>query len=82
MMIFLKEYKINEGKSRLLRNCVVVYTFSATGTLSQGEKKREGGNTAGTGPGANEIIACTNCGPNPCTHTATNGCAAEVCINP
>ncbi|XP_043285267.1 glutamate-gated chloride channel isoform X20 [Venturia canescens] len=40
--------------------------------------KREGGNTAGTGPGANEIIACTNCGPNPCTHTATNGCAAEV----
>ncbi|XP_043285105.1 glutamate-gated chloride channel isoform X2 [Venturia canescens] len=43
-----------------------------------GEKKREGGNTAGTGPGANEIIACTNCGPNPCTHTATNGCAAEV----
>ncbi|XP_043285239.1 glutamate-gated chloride channel isoform X17 [Venturia canescens] len=41
-------------------------------------QKREGGNTAGTGPGANEIIACTNCGPNPCTHTATNGCAAEV----
>ncbi|XP_043285114.1 glutamate-gated chloride channel isoform X3 [Venturia canescens] len=45
-----------------------------------GEKKREGGNTAGTGPGANEIIACTNCGPNPCTHTATNGCAAECCF--
>ncbi|XP_043285256.1 glutamate-gated chloride channel isoform X19 [Venturia canescens] len=42
--------------------------------------KREGGNTAGTGPGANEIIACTNCGPNPCTHTATNGCAAECCF--
>ncbi|XP_043285160.1 glutamate-gated chloride channel isoform X8 [Venturia canescens] len=43
-------------------------------------QKREGGNTAGTGPGANEIIACTNCGPNPCTHTATNGCAAECCF--
>ncbi|XP_034948058.1 glutamate-gated chloride channel isoform X3 [Chelonus insularis] len=43
-----------------------------------GEKKREGGNTTGGGNGPNEIITCTNCGPNPCTHTATNGCAAEV----
>ncbi|XP_051173871.1 glutamate-gated chloride channel isoform X5 [Leptopilina boulardi] len=41
-------------------------------------QKREGGTTTGTGTGANEIVACTNCGPNPCTHTATNGCAAEV----
>lgn len=54
------------------------YKISATETLSQGKKKREGGTTTGTGTGANEIVACTNCGPNPCTHTATNGCAAEV----
>ncbi|KAK9720680.1 Neurotransmitter-gated ion-channel transmembrane region [Popillia japonica] len=26
----------------------------------------------------NEIVSCTSCGPNPCTHTANNGCAAEV----
>ncbi|XP_034948067.1 glutamate-gated chloride channel isoform X12 [Chelonus insularis] len=45
-----------------------------------GEKKREGGNTTGGGNGPNEIITCTNCGPNPCTHTATNGCAAECCF--
>ncbi|XP_049821057.1 glutamate-gated chloride channel isoform X2 [Aethina tumida] len=30
---------------------------------------------------ANEIVSCTNCGPNPCTHAANNGCAAEVNIN-
>ncbi|KYN42678.1 hypothetical protein ALC56_02904, partial [Trachymyrmex septentrionalis] len=42
-----------------------------------GKKKREGGATGGT-TGPNEIIACTNCGPNPCTHTTTNGCTAEV----
>ncbi|XP_065566566.1 glycine receptor subunit alpha-2-like isoform X1 [Artemia franciscana] len=24
-----------------------------------------------------QIIACTNCGPEPCTHTTANGCAAE-----
>ncbi|XP_011304889.1 glutamate-gated chloride channel isoform X10 [Fopius arisanus] len=41
-------------------------------------QKREGGNTTAGGNEPNEIIACTNCGPNPCTHTATNGCAAEV----
>ncbi|XP_012283086.1 glutamate-gated chloride channel isoform X11 [Orussus abietinus] len=41
-------------------------------------QKREGGAAAGGGPGPNEIVTCTNCGPNPCTHTATNGCAAEV----
>ncbi|XP_064212061.1 pH-sensitive chloride channel isoform X18 [Tribolium castaneum] len=37
-----------------------------------GDKKRDS-----TGV-ANEIVSCTNCGPNPCTHTANNGCAAEV----
>ncbi|XP_014471335.1 PREDICTED: glutamate-gated chloride channel isoform X9 [Dinoponera quadriceps] len=40
-------------------------------------QKREGATTGGaTGP--NEIVTCTNCGPNPCTHTATNGCTAEL----
>ncbi|KAF7988203.1 hypothetical protein HCN44_007697 [Aphidius gifuensis] len=43
-----------------------------------GEKKREGGNQTSSSNGPNEIISCTNCGPNPCTHTANNGCAAEV----
>ncbi|XP_015596167.1 glutamate-gated chloride channel isoform X20 [Cephus cinctus] len=41
-------------------------------------QKREGGAGTGGGTGPNEIVTCTNCGPNPCTHTATNGCAAEV----
>ncbi|XP_063226568.1 glutamate-gated chloride channel isoform X12 [Bacillus rossius redtenbacheri] len=31
--------------------------------------------------GANEIVTCTNCGPNPCTHSANNGCATEVCVS-
>ncbi|XP_072766192.1 pH-sensitive chloride channel 1 isoform X15 [Anoplolepis gracilipes] len=43
-----------------------------------GKKKREGGATTGATTGANEIVTCTNCGPNPCTHTATNGCTAEL----
>ncbi|XP_072766195.1 pH-sensitive chloride channel 1 isoform X18 [Anoplolepis gracilipes] len=41
-------------------------------------QKREGGATTGATTGANEIVTCTNCGPNPCTHTATNGCTAEL----
>ncbi|XP_015840955.1 pH-sensitive chloride channel isoform X12 [Tribolium castaneum] len=40
----------------------------------RGDKKRDS-----TGV-ANEIVSCTNCGPNPCTHTANNGCAAESCL--
>ncbi|KAK0157735.1 hypothetical protein PV328_011436 [Microctonus aethiopoides] len=63
------------GRKRPLHN--VVYR-PGENPVTQGEKKREGGNTNGGGNGPNEIIACTNCGPNPCTHTATNGCAAEV----
>ncbi|KAL0123002.1 hypothetical protein PUN28_007565 [Cardiocondyla obscurior] len=43
-----------------------------------GKKKREGGATTGGTTGPNEIVTCTNCGPNPCTHTATNGCTAEL----
>ncbi|XP_051173879.1 glutamate-gated chloride channel isoform X13 [Leptopilina boulardi] len=63
------------GRKRPLHN--VVYR-PGENPVTQGKKKREGGTTTGTGTGANEIVACTNCGPNPCTHTATNGCAAEV----
>ncbi|KAI4497507.1 hypothetical protein M0802_007518 [Mischocyttarus mexicanus] len=44
----------------------------------RGKKKREGGPPTGGGTGPNEIVTCTNCGPNPCTHTATNGCTAEI----
>ncbi|XP_017779761.1 PREDICTED: glutamate-gated chloride channel isoform X15 [Nicrophorus vespilloides] len=33
------------------------------------DKKRE------TASVANEIVSCTTCGPNPCTHAANNGCA-------
>ncbi|XP_031777680.1 pH-sensitive chloride channel isoform X17 [Nasonia vitripennis] len=59
-------------------------------SVKKGEKKREGSATATGGGGAsggasggpNEIVTCTNCGPNPCTHTATNGCAAEVLAPP
>ncbi|XP_033324756.1 pH-sensitive chloride channel 1 isoform X10 [Megalopta genalis] len=43
-----------------------------------GKKKREGGPPPGATTGPNEIVTCTNCGPNPCTHTATNGCTAEL----
>ncbi|XP_054013481.1 glycine receptor subunit alpha-2 isoform X22 [Hylaeus anthracinus] len=43
-------------------------------------QKREGGPPTGGTTGPNEIVTCTNCGPNPCTHTATNGCTAEVSL--
>ncbi|XP_046385881.1 glutamate-gated chloride channel isoform X7 [Ischnura elegans] len=43
----------------------------ASPLVRQGDKKRETS-------GPNEIVSCTNCGPNPCTHTANNGCATEV----
>lgn len=41
-------------------------------------QKREGGPPTGATTGPNEIVTCTNCGPNPCTHTTTNGCTAEL----
>ncbi|XP_044762504.1 glutamate-gated chloride channel isoform X5 [Coccinella septempunctata] len=28
----------------------------------------------------NEMVACTNCGPSPCTHTASNSCPSESCL--
>ncbi|XP_033215143.1 glutamate-gated chloride channel isoform X17 [Belonocnema kinseyi] len=52
--------------------------LSRIGIILASPLKREGSNSTGGGTGANEIVACTNCGPNPCTHTANNGCAAEV----
>ncbi|NP_001107777.1 pH-sensitive chloride channel precursor [Tribolium castaneum] len=57
------------GRKRPLHN--VVYRPGENPVI-QGDKKRDS-----TGV-ANEIVSCTNCGPNPCTHTANNGCAAEV----
>ncbi|XP_033215128.1 glutamate-gated chloride channel isoform X3 [Belonocnema kinseyi] len=65
------------GRKRPLHN--VVYR-PGENPVTQGKKKREGSNSTGGGTGANEIVACTNCGPNPCTHTANNGCAAEYCF--
>ncbi|XP_018337503.1 PREDICTED: glutamate-gated chloride channel isoform X2 [Trachymyrmex septentrionalis] len=62
------------GRKRPMHN--VVYR-PGENPVTQGKKKREGGATGGT-TGPNEIIACTNCGPNPCTHTTTNGCTAEL----
>ncbi|KAI4457502.1 neurotransmitter gated ion channel [Holotrichia oblita] len=41
--------------------------------LLQSDKKRDSTTVV-----TNEIVSCTSCGPNPCTHTANNGCAAEV----
>lgn len=40
----------------------------------QSDKKRDSATVA------NEIVACTTCGPNPCTHSANNGCATEVLV--
>ncbi|XP_076165831.1 pH-sensitive chloride channel 1 isoform X12 [Ptiloglossa arizonensis] len=45
-----------------------------------GKKKREGGPPTGGTTGPNEIVTCTNCGPNPCTHTTTNGCTGEMSL--
>ncbi|XP_071444817.1 glutamate-gated chloride channel isoform X3 [Hetaerina americana] len=56
------------GRKRPLHN--VVYR-PGENPVTQGDKKRETS-------GPNEIVTCTNCGPNPCTHTANNGCATEV----
>ncbi|XP_012224293.1 glutamate-gated chloride channel isoform X8 [Linepithema humile] len=52
--------------------------LSRIGIILASPLKREGGPTTGGATGPNEIVTCTNCGPNPCTHTATNGCTAEL----
>ncbi|XP_044582552.1 glutamate-gated chloride channel isoform X17 [Cotesia glomerata] len=42
-------------------------------------QKREGGNTTTGSNGPTEMnVACTTCNSNSCTHTTTNGCAAEL----
>lgn len=51
--------------------CCINIWYIFVGCVYQGDKKAERNAT-------NEIVTCTNCGPNPCTHTANNGCAAEV----
>nr|CAH7755312.1 unnamed protein product [Callosobruchus chinensis]CAH7756275.1 unnamed protein product [Callosobruchus chinensis] len=58
------------GRKRPLHN--VVYR-PGENPVTQGDKKRDS-----TVP--NEIVSCTNCGPNPCTHTTNNGCASEACV--
>ncbi|XP_076651443.1 pH-sensitive chloride channel 1 isoform X10 [Halictus rubicundus] len=63
------------GRKRPMHN--VVYR-PGENPVTQGKKKREGGPPPGATTGPNEIVTCTNCGPNPCTHTATNGCTAEL----
>ncbi|XP_071050936.1 glutamate-gated chloride channel isoform X3 [Onthophagus taurus] len=40
--------------------------------VASSDKKRD------TAVVTNEIVSCTACGPNPCTHTANNGCTTEV----
>ncbi|XP_068081559.1 glutamate-gated chloride channel isoform X3 [Anabrus simplex] len=57
------------GRKRPLHN--VVYR-PGENPVTQGDKSKR--DTSGP----NEIVSCTNCGPNPCTHSANNGCATEV----
>ncbi|KAJ8922063.1 hypothetical protein NQ315_008704 [Exocentrus adspersus] len=45
------------------------YSTFCESPLTRGDKKRD----STTVP--NEIVSCTSCGPNPCTHAANNGCA-------
>ncbi|RZF47819.1 hypothetical protein LSTR_LSTR013144 [Laodelphax striatellus] len=67
------------GRKRPLHN--VVYRPGenpVTQHVIQGVKKTGDKKPDSSGP--NEIVTCTNCGPNPCTHTANNGCATENCV--
>ncbi|XP_076165836.1 pH-sensitive chloride channel 1 isoform X17 [Ptiloglossa arizonensis] len=52
--------------------------LSRIGIILASPLKREGGPPTGGTTGPNEIVTCTNCGPNPCTHTTTNGCTGEL----
>ncbi|XP_023248073.1 glutamate-gated chloride channel [Copidosoma floridanum] len=63
------------GRKRPLHN--VVYRPGENPVI-QGEKKREGSSTTSGNSAPNEIITCTNCGPNPCTHTTTNGRSSQL----
>lgn len=57
------------GRKRPLHN--VVYR-PGENPVTQGDKNKRDTSAP------NEIVTCTNCGPNPCTHSANNGCATEV----
>ncbi|XP_063226556.1 glutamate-gated chloride channel isoform X4 [Bacillus rossius redtenbacheri] len=52
--------------------------LSRLGIIMAGPLVRQGDKNKRDTLGANEIVTCTNCGPNPCTHSANNGCATEV----
>ncbi|XP_063226565.1 glutamate-gated chloride channel isoform X10 [Bacillus rossius redtenbacheri] len=55
--------------------------LSRLGIIMAGPLVRQGDKNKRDTLGANEIVTCTNCGPNPCTHSANNGCATEVCVS-
>ncbi|XP_044582550.1 glutamate-gated chloride channel isoform X15 [Cotesia glomerata] len=53
--------------------------LSRIGIILASPLKREGGNTTTGSNGPTEMnVACTTCNSNSCTHTTTNGCAAEL----
>ncbi|KAF6204276.1 hypothetical protein GE061_002616 [Apolygus lucorum] len=58
------------GRKRPLHN--VVYR-PGENPVTQGDKKSDCSTTY-------EMVTCTNCKPNPCTHTANNGCTAETTV--
>ncbi|XP_045461369.1 glutamate-gated chloride channel isoform X8 [Harmonia axyridis] len=56
------------GRKRPLHNVVYI---PGENPVTQGDRKR-------SARIPNEMVSCTNCGPSPCTHTATNSCPSEV----
>ncbi|XP_068081558.1 glutamate-gated chloride channel isoform X2 [Anabrus simplex] len=52
--------------------------LSRIGIIMASPLVRQGDKSKRDTSGPNEIVSCTNCGPNPCTHSANNGCATEV----
>ncbi|KAK7872060.1 hypothetical protein R5R35_004554 [Gryllus longicercus] len=53
--------------------------LSRIGIIMASPLVRQGDKGKRDASGPNEIVSCTNCGPNPCTHSANNGCATESC---
>ncbi|XP_045461368.1 glutamate-gated chloride channel isoform X7 [Harmonia axyridis] len=58
------------GRKRPLHNVVYI---PGENPVTQGDRKR-------SARIPNEMVSCTNCGPSPCTHTATNSCPSESCL--
>ncbi|XP_044762506.1 glutamate-gated chloride channel isoform X7 [Coccinella septempunctata] len=58
------------GRKRPLHNVVYI---PGENPVTQGDRKR-------SSRIPNEMVACTNCGPSPCTHTASNSCPSESCL--